>query len=134
MGYRLLTTLILAAHFGFLAYVVFGGFLAWRWPRTIWPHFAAAAWGAVVVAASLRCPLTSAESWSRQRAGEAKLTAGFIDRYIEGVLYPQRYAALMQVLAAVAVVISWIGVLVLRRRRRTRSLTADVAQRYSTRA
>lgn len=120
MGYRLLVTVILAAHFGFLAYVVFGGFLTWRWPRAIWPHLFAAAWGFVVVAFPLACPLTSAEDWARRRAGEPGLTRGFIDRYIEGVLYPERYTNLLRVLAAVVVLGSWLGGYLRWRRRRAR--------------
>jgi len=122
VGYRLLTTLILALHFAFLAFVVFGGFLAWHWPRVIWLHLAAAAWGFAVVVGRLRCPLTDAEDWSRRRAGGAGVTTGFIDRYIEGVLYPERYAVLMQALAAMVVVISWAGGYALYRRRRARAM------------
>jgi uncharacterized protein DUF2784 len=121
VGYRALTTAILVLHFAYLAYLVTGGFLAWRWPRTIWLHLLAAAWAFTVVAARLICPLTYAEDWARRRAGEAGLTQGFIDRYIEGVLYPEGYAVLMQALAATAVVVSWVGFAVLtagRRRRR----------------
>jgi hypothetical protein len=114
VGYRLLTTLILTVHFGYLAYLVLGGFLAWRWPRTIWAHAVAVAWAAVIVAADLLagglvCPLTYAEDWSRQRAGEAALTAGFIDRYLEGVVYPERFAGWAQAAVAGAVVASWVG-------------------------
>ena len=111
MGYRVLMTLVLALHFGFLAYLVIGGFLAWRWPRTVWLHLAAAAWGVVVVAARLVCPLTYAEHWARRRAGETGVGQGFIDRYIEGVIYPERYAALAQALVAVLVLVSWVGLL-----------------------
>lgn len=117
MGYRVLTTAILALHFAFVGYVVVGGFLAWRWPRTIWLHLAAGAWGFVVIAARLTCPLTWAEDWSRRQAGEAGLTRGFIDRYIEGVIYPERLTTLMQALAATAVVVSWVGFVAKRRRR-----------------
>jgi Protein of Unknown function (DUF2784) len=117
MGYRLLATLILTTHFVYLAYLVAGGFLAWRWPRTIWLHLAAAAWGFALVAATLPCPLTYAEDWARQRAGEAPLTKGFVDRYIEGVVYPEQYTTLARGLAAVAVLVSWVGVAVILRRR-----------------
>ena len=118
MGYRLLATTILVAHFGFLAYLLAGGFLAWRWPRALWPHVAAVAWGFLVVAAQLTCPLTVAENWARQRAGDSTTTSGFIDRYIEGVLYPSRYTGLVQVVAAVVVLGSWAGLLMVRRHRR----------------
>ncbi|HET8661934.1 MAG TPA: DUF2784 domain-containing protein [Micromonosporaceae bacterium] len=124
MGYRALTTLVLVTHFAYLAYVVLGGFLAWRWPRAIWPHLAASAWGLVAISRPTICPLTWAEDWSRQRAGEAALTQGFVDRYIEGVLYPARYTAVLQALAAIAVVVSWAGFL-LRRRARRRAGTPE---------
>jgi hypothetical protein len=124
VGYKVLTTAILVTHFAYLAYVVFGGFLAWRWPRTIVIHLLAAGWGLYVILARMVCPLTYAEDWSRRRAGESGLTQGFIDRYIEGVLYPERYAGLMQALAVIAVVVSYVGFGVItagRRRRRPAS-------------
>jgi len=52
MGYRLLADGVAGIHYGYLAYLVSGGFIAWRWPRTIVTHVLAAAWGVVVVAAS----------------------------------------------------------------------------------
>jgi hypothetical protein len=109
MPYQVLTTVILGLHSLFVAYVVLGGFLAWRWPRAIWPHLLAAAWGLAIVAERVDCPLTWAEDWSRQRAGEAELTEGFVDRYIEGVLYPERYGRLVQALGALVVAVSWAG-------------------------
>ncbi|MEO3743008.1 DUF2784 domain-containing protein [Plantactinospora sp. B5E13] len=118
MVFRLLTSVVLALHFGFLAYLVGGGFLAWRWPRTVWLHLAAAVWGVTVVAARITCPLTYVEHWSRRQAGESGVGRGFIDRYVEGVIYPERYAALAQALVAVVVLISWAGLLY--RLRRTR--------------
>src|SRR4051794_3124490 len=108
MGYRLLVVAILAVHFAFLGYVVLGGLLAIRRPRLFWPHLAAAGWGLLVLVFPVTCPLTWAENWARQRAGEAALTKGFIDRYIEGVLYPARYTTLVDVLAGLVVVGSWL--------------------------
>lgn len=129
MGYRLIADLTMLMHFGFLAYVVFGGFAAWWRPRLIWPHLAVAAWGLSTVAFSIRCPLTNVEDWARVRAGESRLTGtGFIDHYIENVLYPERYTALLQALAAVVVLVSWLGFLRLRRQRRGRRLAAGTAR------
>ena len=125
MGYRALVTVILVVHFAFLAFVVFGGFLSWRWPRLFWPHLAAAAWGLVVVALSLRCPLTTAENWAREQAGLAPEARGFIDRYIEGVLYPARYTVLLQTLAGLLVIGSWAGAYLFRRSRRRRVETVS---------
>lgn len=117
MLYRILTTATVIVHFAFLAYVVTGGFIAWRWPRTIWLHLAAAGWGFATVLFGIVCPLTYAEDWFRKKAGEQGLHTGFIDTYLEGVLYPQRFAGLMQLLAGLAVATSWIGYAMLRVRR-----------------
>ncbi len=116
VGYRVLVVTVLAAHFAYLGYLLVGGFLAWRWTWTIWPHLAAAAWGLASVTLSLPCPLTWLEDWARQRAGEPPLTKGFIDRYVTGVLYPARYEALVRVLVAVVVLVSWAGAYVRWRR------------------
>ncbi|WP_353951805.1 DUF2784 domain-containing protein [Knoellia sp. S7-12] len=108
--HAVLADAVMLVHFAFLVFLVFGGFLAWRWPRLIWVHVLAAAWGFSTVAFSLPCPLTDVEDWARERAGEATLSgSGFIDHYIEGVLYPDRYTALLQGLVGVAVVASWCG-------------------------
>lgn len=119
MLYQLLASATMIFHFAFLAYVVTGGFLAWRFPRTIWLHLAAAGWGFSTVLFGIVCPLTYAEDWLREKAGQHGLSAGFIDTYIEGVMYPQRFAGLMQFLVGLAVVTSWVGY-AMRRARRSR--------------
>lgn len=109
MPYRPLVVVILALHWAFLAYLVLGGFFAWRWPWAIWPHLAAVAWGVYVVLVPTACPLTVAEDWARRHAGEAPLTRGFIDRYVEGVLYPAQYTWLVRLLVVLIVLVSWVG-------------------------
>lgn len=118
VGYGWLVTLVLALHFGYVAYVVLGGFLAWRWPRAIWPHLVACAWAALIVASVVDCPLTQAEAWARRLAGEAPMSVGFVDRYLENVIYPGRYVAVAQTAVALIVAVSWIGAFRVRRRRR----------------
>ena len=119
MGYALLADLVMLLHFTFLAFVVFGGFLALKWPRLIWSHVLLVAWGFSTIAFSIRCPLTDVEDWARTSAGEAKLTGtGFIDHYVEGVLYPEDYTRLLQAAAAVVVAGSWVGFVMRRRSRR----------------
>lgn len=117
MGFRLLASIVLGTHFLYLAYLVFGGFLAWRWPRTTWLHAAAAAWGFALVALTLQCPLTWAEDWARRRGGQPALTTGFVDRYIEGVVYPGRYTGVARAVAAAVLLTSWIGLVVIAHRR-----------------
>ena len=109
MVWRRLVTLILFTHFAYLAYVVGGGFLAWRWPKAFWPHLAAVTWGVLLIGFHLSCPLTSAENWARARAGEGA-DVGFVDTYVTDVIYPARYTNLARLMCAVVILISWVGV------------------------
>jgi Protein of Unknown function (DUF2784) len=107
--WRWLVTLILLTHFAYLAYVVGGGFLAWRWPKAIWPHLAAATWGVLLIGFNLSCPLTIAENWARRQAGEGADT-GFVNHYVKGVIYPAHDTNLARLACAVVVVVSWLVV------------------------
>ncbi|MEV4898408.1 DUF2784 domain-containing protein [Nonomuraea sp. NPDC059023] len=116
MGYRLIAEAAMLVHFAFLVYMAVGGFLAWRWPRTIWIHLGVVAWGVLSITTGVECPLTLVEDWGRERAGQAGLPdSGFIDHYIEGVIYPEEYTLLARWGVAVLVLFSYIGY-VLRRR------------------
>jgi uncharacterized protein DUF2784 len=104
-----LAELIMVVHFVVLVFLIVGGFLAWHWRGLIYPHLAMATWGILVVAFPLSCPLTAGENFFRVRAGEPELVDGFIDHYIDGVLYPQSAAGAVQLLVAVVVAGSWTG-------------------------
>ena len=122
MGYQLLATAALALHAVFLVYLTLGGFLAWRWPRTIVAHVLVVAWGLGSVLVGYGCPLTRVEHWARVEAGGPGLgPGGFIDEYLTGVVYPERYLLVVQAAVGVLVVVSWVGWW---RRRRTPGATA----------
>lgn len=127
MAYRVLADVAMVVHFGYLAYLVLGGFLVWRWPRTIWLHLVAVAWAAFQVLIGIDCPLTYVEDWAREQAGQGGLPEyGFIDHYLTGVIYPEDLLVLMQTLVVVAVAVSWLG-FILRRGRRTSGEPAQQA-------
>ena len=108
MVYRGLAFAVAGLHFAFVLYVALGGLVALRRPWTVGLHLAAVAWGVLVLVASVRCPLTSAEDWLRARGGLPRLPGGFIDRYVEGVIYPARFTPLVQALVATVTVACWI--------------------------
>ena len=124
MTYDGLATTALVVHLLFLGYLALGGFVAWRWPRTLPAHVAVVLWGVGSVLVGYGCPLTAVESWARGRAGRAGLAeGGFIDHYLTGVVYPERWLVAAQATVGVLVLVSWIGLW--RRRRATAGVHAD---------
>ncbi|MFC4007510.1 DUF2784 domain-containing protein [Nonomuraea purpurea] len=109
MMYRLIANAAMVVHFAFLAYLALGGFVALRWRRTIWAHLAVVTWGMLSIITPIECPLTVLEDWGRRKGGEAGLPAsGFIDHYIEGVIYPEQYTNLVRLGVAVLVLFSYL--------------------------
>ena len=88
MIYRALADLVLAVHLAFVVFVVLGGLLVLRWPRLAWLHVPAAIWGILIEYTGWICPLTPLENSFRMRGGEAGYSGGFIEHYIQPLLYP----------------------------------------------
>jgi hypothetical protein len=101
---RLAVGAVVALHFGYIAYVALGGFLARRWPRTAGLHVAAVVWGFSTLAFGLPCPLTALEDVLRPWAGLPLLGAeGFAGHY----LAYDSHRALVRTVFAVLVGVSW---------------------------
>ena len=125
MGWLLLADLLFAVHLAFTVFVIFGGFLAWRFPVAAAAHLPALAWGCWIESSGRICPLTPLENEWRQRAGELGYRGGFIEHYLLPLLYPPGLTRNAQwvLLAALVVinVIAYSGVLLARARRRRRA-------------
>lgn len=106
--YSSAVVLIVATHLAFVGYVVVGGFIGLRAPRTLWLHGAAVCWAVLIVAARWDCPLTWLERRARTAAGMAPLPPeGFIAHYLAGVLYPVTWTTGIDAAVLVAVLVSW---------------------------
>jgi hypothetical protein len=112
---------LVVVHFAFTAFVIFGGFLTWRWPRVALAHLPALAWGCWIEVSHSICPLTPLENHRRHLAGEAGYREGFLAHCLVRVLYPPGLTWHIQwLLAALLVVINVVAYLgLVRRRRRT---------------
>jgi hypothetical protein len=99
-----------AVHYLVMGYIVFGGFLVWRWRWTLPIHVLAIAWAVFSLLVPVTCPLTWLENYFRHQGGVPPLRGGFIDTYITGVLYPTNAVLLVQVIVGLIVVASWMGI------------------------
>ncbi|HAK94758.1 MAG TPA: DUF2784 domain-containing protein [Planctomycetes bacterium] len=88
MEYRLLAEGVLAAHFVFILWVIFGGFAVLRKRALAFLHVPALAWGAYIELTGGTCPLTPLENYFREKAGGTGYSEGFIAHYILPVIYP----------------------------------------------
>ncbi len=88
MAWRILADLLVVCHLAFAGFVVFGGFLAWRWRWAILAHLPALAWGFWIETSGRICPLTPLEIHLRHLAGQAGYQGDFLNHYVVAVLYP----------------------------------------------
>lgn len=88
MWSSLLADIVLVLHMCFVLFVLFGGLLSVKWPRAMWLHVPALAWGATVEFTGWLCPLTPLENWLRMQGGEAGDQGDFVVRYLLPILYP----------------------------------------------
>lgn len=118
MPYAALADAVVAAHLGFVVWVVFGGLSVLRWPRLAWLHVPAAVWGALVELAGWTCPLTPLENHLRALAGADPYRGGFVEQYLLPLLYPQALTRELQwLLGAGVLLVNGAVYLVLWRRR-----------------
>jgi hypothetical protein len=109
---RVLDDVTVAVHYLVMAYIVFGGFLVWRWRWTLPFHIAIIVWAVFSLVFPVVCPLTWLEDYFRGHGGLPPLKGGFIDTYITGVLYPANDVLLVQIIAGTIVLASWVGIVV----------------------
>src|SRR5215471_13091621 len=96
MAERIAADAVLVVHFLFVAFVVAGGALVFRWPKLAWVHVPAVVWAALVEVNGWICPLTPLEVSLRRSAGEAGYAGDFIENYVVALLYPEGLTRTMQ--------------------------------------
>ena len=89
MLHALLADALLLLHGLFILWVVLGALAVWRWPRLLWLHLPAAAWGVWIEWSGRICPLTPLEWRLRAAAGQSGHRGGFIEHYLTAAIYPE---------------------------------------------
>jgi Protein of Unknown function (DUF2784) len=113
MSFRVLADAVVVVHLGFILFVVLGPLLARCWPLLLRVHLPALAWAAVSVTVGAPCPLTPLENGLRRLAGEGGYAGGFVDHYLEDVVYPGEHTTALRVLAVIVIAAGygWLGAL-----------------------
>jgi hypothetical protein len=96
---------VVLVHGLFIAFVVAGAALLWRWPRLVWLHLPAVLWGAYAEFSGAICPLTPLENRLRALAGEAGYAQGFVEHYLLALIYPQALTREVQLALGAAVLL-----------------------------
>lgn len=96
-AYSFIADVVLVGHAAFVVFVVLGlvlvvagGIRRWPWVRNPWFRWLHMIAIAVVVVQSwvgLVCPLTAVENWLRERASGPVYSGGFIEHWLQSLLY-----------------------------------------------
>jgi hypothetical protein len=103
--YSVAADLAASLHLAFVAFVVLGGFLVLRWPRSAWVHLPAVVWGVSIEFMGWICPLTPLENRLRHEAGLAGYEGGFVEHYLIPVLYPGSLTRSAQIVLGLSVLL-----------------------------
>ena len=120
--YAFLAELTLVIHLLFVLYVVFGGLLAFIWPKAVWWHIPVLLWGVAIELIGFICPLTPLENFFRQKAQLDGYSGGFIEHYITAVIYPAGLSREIQIGLGVALIVFNLLVYALWWRRRSKPI------------
>jgi hypothetical protein len=110
MYYLLLAELVVVIHFGFVVFVVLGGFLIFHWRKVLWLHVPAVLWSAWIELSGRICPLTPLENWFWIKGGQSAYPDDFVGNYILPLIYPESLTRVIQIVLAAIVI--FVNVLV----------------------
>jgi hypothetical protein len=116
--YRILANLVVVTHLLFIAFVAVGSMLVRKWRRLLWLHLAVVAWATAIVTVGFTCPLTPLEKHFREQAGHSSYDGGFVDHYLDGVVYPGRFTTVARLLVGVLIVVGYAHLFARTRRSR----------------
>tara|TARA_B100001123_G_C15311254_1_gene1024432 strand:+ start:1092 stop:1460 length:369 start_codon:yes stop_codon:yes gene_type:complete len=103
--YYLAAKMTLIIHFVFILFVIFGGLLFFISKKTILFHVPTLIYGIYIELAHRVCPLTYLENWLLYKANLKGYSTGFVQKYIEPIVYPPFLTDTIQISLAMALII-----------------------------
>lgn len=122
MFFTILADTIVAIHFLFICFAVFGALLSFIRIKWSLLHIPALLWAICIELFGWICPLTPLENRLRQHAAGAGYQTGFIEHYLEPIIYPAGLTRDLQVILGILLLACnvFIYVLVFRRHHKTK--------------
>jgi hypothetical protein len=102
---RLFADTILLLHFFFVLFAILGGLAVLYKRRLIWLHVPVVLWSSLVNLAGWTCPLTPLENFFHAAAGQTGYEGGFIEHYIEPLVYPSGMPRNFELIAGVSILV-----------------------------
>lgn len=103
MVYQIAADMVLVLHIVFVLFAVLGSLLVFWRRYVIWLHLPAMIWAVWIEFRGGICPLTPLENWLRRQGDIVGYHGGFIEHYIEFLLYPTDLTRTTQVIMGAAV-------------------------------
>ncbi len=94
---------MLVLHLAFILFAVLGSLLVFWRRYLLWLHLPAMIWATWIEFSGGFCPLTPVENWLRRQGGIAGYQGGFIEHYIEFLIYPPGLTRTTQMILGAAV-------------------------------
>jgi hypothetical protein len=116
MLYARSAELVAISHAAFIAFLLVGGYAAWRFPRLVWVHIPAVVLTAAIFAFGADCPLTDLEKYLRHQAGEPAYRGGFIAHYLLSMVPDGARAVAVPVVVVLVTAAAYTGYIGRRRR------------------
>ncbi|MDY7034062.1 MAG: DUF2784 domain-containing protein [Thermodesulfobacteriota bacterium] len=87
--FSILADAVLIAHLAFIIFVIFGAVIIWHFKSVAFFHIPSLIWALVIeFFPQCPCPLTPLEQFLRTHAEGEAYEGGFIDRYVDSLIYP----------------------------------------------
>ena len=103
--YELAADIVLIIHFLFILFVIFGALLFFVAKKIVFIHIPAIIWGIYIELTNSICPLTYLENWFLHKANLTSYSEGFIQNYLEPIVYPMSLTKDLQIYLGIALIV-----------------------------
>jgi hypothetical protein len=109
---KILADSVLLLHFAFVLFAVLGGISVIYKRSFAWLHIPVVLWSSVINLGGWICPLTPLENYFRSQAGRVRYESGFVEHYIEPLVYPGGMPRNFELIAGISI-LAWNGLVYL---------------------